>query len=421
MGLGFNMKLLFLSILASLLLSGAKCETTNFDGQESLLEESTHRLQVPALFVFGDSLLDAGTNNYFPSFLKADHEPYGKTHFHKPTGRWTNGRTVADFFAEKLGLNFPEPYLKPRSKGNILQGVNYASGGSGVFRTTGENQKVIPFPDQIFQFNQTRISIAETLKSAEAAEHLISKSLFLISIGANDLMGYIRSPQPPPFDLFLQNLTSTLEDKVSHLYRAGGRKFMLFGLAPLGCVPAILVATNSRDGKCYEPANKLATVFNTVLEQLVLLRFPKVFPEIKAIVGKSYETVEELVANGKAHGFTGGLNACCGYGLYNAEVQCGFSPDVIKNPTYNLCQDPGTHVFWDFYHPTERVYSIVAKKYWNGDVNVVAPMNLKTLILEFRNSPADLRVILCPKWISRAFTSTKCRLPSRFPISEFPS
>lgn len=54
---------------------------------------------VPALFVFGDSVLDAGTNSLFPSLIRADFEPYGMDYFGKPTGRITNGRTFADFFA----------------------------------------------------------------------------------------------------------------------------------------------------------------------------------------------------------------------------------------------------------------------------------------------------------------------------------
>ena len=53
---------------------------------------------VPALFVFGDSAADAGTNNYIPnSCAHVDFPPYGRTFFHRPTGRFTDGRTVFDF------------------------------------------------------------------------------------------------------------------------------------------------------------------------------------------------------------------------------------------------------------------------------------------------------------------------------------
>lgn len=48
-----------------------------------------------AVFIFGDSLADVGNNNYIRTLSKADYEPVG-IDFGKPTGRFTNGRTVDD-------------------------------------------------------------------------------------------------------------------------------------------------------------------------------------------------------------------------------------------------------------------------------------------------------------------------------------
>lgn len=50
---------------------------------------------VPANFVFGDSLVDTGNNNYILSLAKANYLPYG-VDFGIPTGRFTNGRTIID-------------------------------------------------------------------------------------------------------------------------------------------------------------------------------------------------------------------------------------------------------------------------------------------------------------------------------------
>lgn len=53
---------------------------------------------VPALYVFGDSLLDSGNNNFLPTMAKANFFPYGSNFAGETaTGRFTNGRTVADF------------------------------------------------------------------------------------------------------------------------------------------------------------------------------------------------------------------------------------------------------------------------------------------------------------------------------------
>jgi hypothetical protein len=53
----------------------------------------------PALFIFGDSLVDAGNNDYLVTLSKANAPPYGVDFAFsggKPTGRFTNGMTIAD-------------------------------------------------------------------------------------------------------------------------------------------------------------------------------------------------------------------------------------------------------------------------------------------------------------------------------------
>jgi len=57
--------------------------------------------KIQASFVFGDSLLDVGNNNYITSLAKANHHPYG-IDFGKPTGRFCNGRTVVDVIGKSL-------------------------------------------------------------------------------------------------------------------------------------------------------------------------------------------------------------------------------------------------------------------------------------------------------------------------------
>lgn len=54
---------------------------------------------LPANFVFGDSLVDAGNNNYIFSLSKANFLPHG-IDFGKPTGRFTNGRTIVDIIGK---------------------------------------------------------------------------------------------------------------------------------------------------------------------------------------------------------------------------------------------------------------------------------------------------------------------------------
>ena len=57
-----------------------------------------------ALFIFGDSLFDAGNNNYINTTVnyQANFEPYGESFFKYPTGRFSNGRLIPDFIGKML-------------------------------------------------------------------------------------------------------------------------------------------------------------------------------------------------------------------------------------------------------------------------------------------------------------------------------
>lgn len=55
----------------------------------------------PAFYVFGDSLVDSGNNNLLPTLARANFRPYGSNFPKGVTGRFTNGKTVADF----IGIN----------------------------------------------------------------------------------------------------------------------------------------------------------------------------------------------------------------------------------------------------------------------------------------------------------------------------
>lgn len=52
--------------------------------------------KVPCYFIFGDSLVDSGNNNNLETIAKVNYPPYGIDFPGGPTGRFTNGRTIAD-------------------------------------------------------------------------------------------------------------------------------------------------------------------------------------------------------------------------------------------------------------------------------------------------------------------------------------
>jgi hypothetical protein len=52
-------------------------------------------------FAFGDSLIDTGNFiHYSTAPGPVAHSPYGETFFHRPTGRWSDGRLIVDFIGK---------------------------------------------------------------------------------------------------------------------------------------------------------------------------------------------------------------------------------------------------------------------------------------------------------------------------------
>lgn len=97
---------------------------------KNISPSSSTRKPFSKIYAFGDSYTDTGNtvSTTGPSgFNYVSNLPYGMTFFHHPTNRYSDGRLVIDFVAEKLSLPFIPPY---RSGGGGLNGVNFAVAGS---------------------------------------------------------------------------------------------------------------------------------------------------------------------------------------------------------------------------------------------------------------------------------------------------
>ncbi|CAA7040350.1 unnamed protein product [Microthlaspi erraticum] len=146
----------------------------------------------PALYVIGDSLVDSGNNNYLPARLKANFTPYGfNFEGGKPTGRFSDGKTIADYIAIYYELPLVPVYmgLSEKQKNIISTGINYASGGCGVYPNTGQQQAgpCLSMGVQVDLFNQTiKKNLKQNFKTQSKLNNHLADSLFLIAIGTND-------------------------------------------------------------------------------------------------------------------------------------------------------------------------------------------------------------------------------------------
>ncbi|KAI3873733.1 hypothetical protein MKX03_029463 [Papaver bracteatum] len=334
---------------------------------------------VPALFVFGDSSVDCGTNNFLGTFARADLVPYGRDFdTHTPTGRFCNGRIVVDYLASQLGLPFVPAFLgQDGSVEDMIHGVNYASASAGIIFSSGsELGQHISLTQQIQQamdtFQQFILALGE-----EQANAIISKSIIYLSIGSNDFIHYylrnVSRVQSLYFPWgFNQLLVSIVKQELKNLYNANVRKIVVMGLAPLGCAPHYLWQYNSKNGECVEEINDLVMEFNFGMRFMVKELRQELTDADITFCG-AFEASMDMTHNRERYGFQVTTEACCGLGPYKGWIMC-LAPEMA-------CDDASTHLWWDQFHPTDAVNEILAANIWSDKhMKMCFPMNLQDMI-----------------------------------------
>uniref|UniRef100_A0A7N0VFE2 GDSL esterase/lipase 6 n=1 Tax=Kalanchoe fedtschenkoi TaxID=63787 RepID=A0A7N0VFE2_KALFE len=329
---------------------------------------------IQAIFTFGDSIMDAGNNHFIKNCsAQADFPPYGSSYFHKPTGRFTNGRTVPDFISQFLRITIQKPFLQVQLEAANdtngaypSNGINFASAGSGMLLETNEDWGVIPIQDQLKYFEAL-------VKRNKLDEKLIRRSLFLLESGSNDVFNYFSpfySPKPDP-SIYVQAMLSEAARLIAQLYGLGARRIAIFGLGPVGCIPARALLPVAPLNRCFGRMNKMVKDYNLGLEALVTA-LPHHYPGIVGVFGDVYRTTQRVRASPATYRFVNVTHACCGDGALGGTVQCG-------KEGYKMCSNPSDFMFWDYFHPTEHTYKLISKGLWAGGRASIRPLNLKTL------------------------------------------
>ncbi|MCD7450940.1 hypothetical protein HAX54_009086 [Datura stramonium] len=316
----------------------------------------------PALYVFGDSIFDSGNNNLLPTLAKADFKPYG-LNFNggRPTGRFTNGKTVADFIAEFLGLPFSPPYLSLR--GSVkLTGLNYASGSCGILPNTGNFiGKCLHFSEQVDLFQRTvEKELPRQFDDSEEFFSYLSRSIFLISIGSNDYVNNYLQP-----NLYATSKHYNPESFAKLLIDALSQQFQA---RPIGCIPS-LTKQLRHNGLCAEEYNRLAVIFNNQLSDM-LKNLTSTLHGSAFILGHAHWLGYDAIINPSIYGLMDPTSPCC-ITWGNGTSAC--IPELLP------CRDANKHYFWDGYHLTETVYGVIATKCFN-DTSVCIPNNIKELV-----------------------------------------
>ncbi|KAK4431798.1 GDSL esterase/lipase [Sesamum alatum] len=332
-----------------------------------------------SIISFGDSLADTGNllllrppNNPPPSACP----PYGQTFFHRPTGRYSDGRLVIDFIAESLGLPFVEPYFAGKDAaekgGSLSKGVNFAVAGATALENGFLEQRGIHNPFTNVSLETQLHWFKQFLATIPDVRNFLKSSLVVVGeIGGNDynyaLMQRTIEAVPSLISMVINTIGSTIQE----LIKLGATTILVPGDVPLGCLPIYLQKLKSSttdtdyDPKtgCLNWPNELSRYHNELLQK-ELGRVRELHPHKLTVVEVS-DT-----------GFTEGLvlRACYEHGgpsNFNESAPCGTSPAVC-------CDNPSSFASWDGIHYTEAAYRWIAQgllhgPYTNPRISTICP------------------------------------------------
>ncbi|KAH9322907.1 hypothetical protein KI387_017546, partial [Taxus chinensis] len=278
---------------------------------------------------------------------------------------------------QKLGFPASPPaYLSLQSGGNnstsILNGVNFASGGSGILDENSVGS--VSMNKQVEYYATVYGNLAAQLGNGEA-QKLVSKSLFVVVIGSNDLFSYSKSnyklqakysPQQ-----YIDFLISTFKTQLQGIYNLGARRIVSVGVGPIGCSPSQR-SQKSKTGDCIEEENDLARSFNAAIKSLFASQLAPNLHGLNYAACNTYGVVSDYIQNPTVYGFKDVVNACCGAGHMNGRIAC--------LPVVKYCSNRGEHLFWDLYHPTQIASQKLIDTFFDGSPDQISPVNVRKLI-----------------------------------------
>lgn len=270
------------------------------------------------LFVFGDSLSDAGNNalvigtdpgqvitgnSYIPS------QPYA-------SGQYTNGNVWARTFANGLGLS---AYGTP----SLAGGGNFAFGGART-RVDGSNAG---FPPSV------RTQVNGFLDGTGGV--VSAASLYVVASGGNDArdaLEAIAGGAPIGTTLLQTALGYAVSTHriVDRLQAAGAEHIIVWNVPDLGLTPAVTAS----GGLATALGHQVASFMNLALGNALA-------GEAGVQIFDTFGLLNAAVADPAAFGLTNVTDACG-----NADAGC----------------DPLTSLFWDGIHPTSAGHALLADR-----------------------------------------------------------
>ncbi|XP_057507563.1 GDSL esterase/lipase At3g27950-like isoform X2 [Actinidia eriantha] len=329
----------------------------------------------PAVFNFGDSNSDTGSMSaVFAQLLP----PNGRTFFGKPSGRFSDGRLIIDFIAEKLGLPYLSAYLDSIGT-SFRNGANFAASGSSIKSLPGLNHFHLRTQlNEFEQFKARAIELHNKDKSSYAKTSLptpeaFPKALYTLDTGQNDLVAGLTSSTVEQVKRSIPSIIDEFALALKKLYQHGARAFWVHNTSPIGCLPSLILKhppnpSNADQAGCIKSYNDVAQDFNEQLKDRVSLLRAKLQDALLVYVD-IYSPKFSLISEAKHHGFVDPLGYCCG-GQRGHKLECGGIAIVNTTQLYGAsCFNPSQYISWDSIHYTEAANKWVADRILDGSLS----------------------------------------------------
>jgi outer membrane lipase/esterase len=277
-------------------------------------DNRTNKIQYSGFVVFGASLSDTG--NVFVA--TGGTLPGAAPNY--IGGRWSDGPLWIENVAASYGKNV---------KASLLGGNNYAYGGAKTCALPNVTSSVPDMCDQATQY------LAAVANKADA------NTLYVIdatSVG-NEINAVIASGGGLPSSLVTTTAPANVIAIIQRLYNAGARKFLVSNSSNVGITPLYLSGQFAGMGGT---ATELASDFNATLTTS-LDTFATANPAASIARLDTFALIDKIVKDPLP------------YGINNTTSACTQGPTPAA-----ICATPDTFTFWDTFHPTKIIGTIIS-------------------------------------------------------------
>ena len=319
-----------------------------------LLPLAGHAGPYSALYVFGDSLSDGGSDLALSTALRqatggafplvpgapADYQ-----------GRFSNGRVGVDYLATALGLPLTAHYVTPPFLGGVTGGNNYAQGGA----TSGTANASVP---GTLNLGPTTVSTGFNGMSAQVADYLAvahvadPNAAYVVWAGANDFLTFGSAGVAPgcsgsAIAVTICTAITNITSAVATLASLGAHHIVVPNLPDLGATARAIAGGPASIAQ----GHAISVAFNaglaTSLSGLSALYPGEILPF------DLYSAFNDVLANPAAYGFTNTTMACLS----------GSAADATSTITAACAAaGPNQYVYWDDIHPTTATHAIIGQR-----------------------------------------------------------